>query len=731
MKGELNTFNTNKQILITLRGTKRCRSKKKFPRTSSSTKQIESNRSTVPHKKKLQRVYVSAIKALTGKDLSSYATDYFNLVDKLIANKGMPGAILRLKAIHNAAINSMLKQPNPEHPYLAVDGDGFPTIFKRLKKVGKTPAGIQAVNSLLSYYRCLRAPIQPDFTSIVTPGKEISDDLISELLSVVPRKWHFDLEELPQPRIAFKSSGGPNGQATLGAAKDIAALSESLCDSIIYIAEAQSGDDFVEAFEELRDLAYNDDQAPTASRLGVSPEGGGKSRIFAICDYWTQLVLKPLHSQLASLLKLQASDCTFNQSAGVPVIKQWTQERNDLFSFDLTAASDRIPISLQERLLGLLTGNTEYAEHWRNLMTNRGFRYRRKYYTWAVGQPLGAYSSWPSFTLAHHLMVRLAAKRAGTKAEYFMLGDDIVIAGTATANEYRLILGQLGVDINYTKSLVQTNAVEFAKRHFTQGVEVSSFPVNLTDSLVRDPHLIGEFVNHLVERSSITISPVSIDTFLQTVSLVSDVDYKKLQIISGNPITGRKALLPDQASDTAHTQYGVCGHELIWPALDEKLYQALYAVLKYKYIVREYSLLQRGRENYYSQIQLIRLPGIDPVHCHAHPIRLCMEERYCYQSNLAHQSIGKFWSQPEISRAVLPSVHSPSLKELTPTFLGRIKHEAKVILELYSAANSLQQFIQDNFGEERPCEHSPSYIIAQWAKSSQREPSGRNTDGLS
>jgi hypothetical protein len=58
-----------------------------------------------------------------------------------------------------------------------------------------------------------------------------------------------------------------------------------------------------------------------------------------------------------------------------------------------------------------------------------------------TGQPLGYYGSWALFSLTHHFLVWLAADKANPHRtrpfhRYALLGDDIVIADKAVADEY-------------------------------------------------------------------------------------------------------------------------------------------------------------------------------------------------------------------------------------------------------------------------------------------------------
>lgn len=75
---------------------------------------------------------------------------------------------------------------------------------------------------------------------------------------------------------------------------------------------------------------------------------------------------------------------------------------------------------------------------------------------YGCGQPMGAYSSFPSFALCHHFVVYLAAIKAGIapkSAQYALLGDDIVIRGKRLATAYLSILDELGVPISESKTL--------------------------------------------------------------------------------------------------------------------------------------------------------------------------------------------------------------------------------------------------------------------------------------
>lgn len=67
------------------------------------------------------------------------------------------------------------------------------------------------------------------------------------------------------------------------------------------------------------------------------------------------------------------------------------------------------------------------------------------------GQPLGALSSWPAFTLLHHLLIQRSAERVGIRGwfeDYAILGDDLVIGHAEVAREYKSLMQTLGVEIS-------------------------------------------------------------------------------------------------------------------------------------------------------------------------------------------------------------------------------------------------------------------------------------------
>lgn len=93
-----------------------------------------------------------------------------------------------------------------------------------------------------------------------------------------------------------------------------------------------------------------------ASRLNTKSEAGGKTRIFAQVDYWTQVALQDLHHYLMDELKLYPCDATFDQEQGARLVRSYTRRYKEVYSFDLTAATDLLPRKLQVHVLARYIG---------------------------------------------------------------------------------------------------------------------------------------------------------------------------------------------------------------------------------------------------------------------------------------------------------------------------------------------------------------------------------------
>jgi len=123
-------------------------------------------------------------------------------------------------------------------------------------------------------------------------------------------------------------------------------------------------------------------------RIAYFADKEGKTRVIAIGDYWSQACLKPYHEALGEILRSLPGDCTFNQGAFMTRLT-----KGPFYSFDLSNATDRMPLILQRRIFSHIFGE-EKANAWVELLV--GSEYITPLGTGAAylaGQPMGMYSS--------------------------------------------------------------------------------------------------------------------------------------------------------------------------------------------------------------------------------------------------------------------------------------------------------------------------------------------------
>jgi hypothetical protein len=115
-------------------------------------------------------------------------------------------------------------------------------------------------------------------------------------------------------------------------------------------------------------------------------------------------------------LKTLPNDGTFDQYASVKRCMLKVKVSKKSFGYDLSAATDRLPIQLQVSVISAFFG-VEFAEHWKTLLVGRPYVMRSEdetvMYRYSVGQPMGALSSWAMLAVTHHMIVQMCARELG------------------------------------------------------------------------------------------------------------------------------------------------------------------------------------------------------------------------------------------------------------------------------------------------------------------------------
>jgi len=228
---------------------------------------------------------------------------------------------------------------------------------------------IQILMTMLSCPRALRLKVNIDFRTITDPGIYIKEDLykrsfrgfIKSLKKLSPSNFTKKGLFLKNPSFStfhLSTKTGPSSfQSLYSCLLDLENLPLHLIKSIKIVG----GSHFCKQFDSLLlsypELAKLMDQPigikKPIRRLSVFPDSEGKTRIIAIGDYWSQTVLRPIHNIIYAILQDIPTDQTFCQAEGISGLLSRDTKH---FCFDLTAFTDRFPITIVKGILSILVG---------------------------------------------------------------------------------------------------------------------------------------------------------------------------------------------------------------------------------------------------------------------------------------------------------------------------------------------------------------------------------------
>ena len=407
--------------------------------------------------------------------------------------------------------------------------NGLPAILPPLwrKEVRRNNiAVIRLCACILNVYKALEGKyVLPDLSSILNPmpalpqlGEftEFCKEFFKRPGNKVQKTIGKFLDE--EPPLIF--TAGPNNPVSMfGFKEDNLALRDSkLWSPILDFAEsldfttrgfAAAIQDYltIERYVNEEDALYDspsvnylnsDKKDLKVGKLSLKYESAGKVRVFAIGDYYSQWVLRPLHNCIFYWLKQIHSDATFNQNEVLSTFMM--NNRNKRFwSFDLKSATDLIPRPLYHSALAYSFLTEKTATLWEKIL-DRDFHLPEELehlvdtsppvVRYGTGQPMGFLSSWAALALVHHLIVRFAWFRLNKdyhipNHKYLVLGDDLLISDKALAGEYLNVIEMFHIPITRYKSYENATIANFASQVWTnKGDNIS--PLSLKEIIQCD-----------------------------------------------------------------------------------------------------------------------------------------------------------------------------------------------------------------------------------------------------
>lgn len=560
-------------------------SKKGSGRKTKSSKRVPPH-TVWEYKPKLQNLGTVLNSILGIYDIPYYKEiidDVRGLITQLIQNHGFADGSARYKLIKDYTL-LLIEGRDPENPgWLATSrvyripsalGENFIQLVADCLNntdVSLKPKYYQAINTILNIVRMVDGLVEADLKSVTEKAKPIDQNLLDSFDHYVAK----ELENIKQFdnnvnlfNIRFNlKKNGPNGVPKIESAiQEAHALLNSNLQRPFKILCQELNCEYL--FEYLVHLTNNvsDDHTtletqPDTSKttrlrvLAGVPDKGFKTRLVAIVDFWSQLLLEPFRSHVQAVIekKFGKTDFRKDQDLGVAKMVEFQQRCLDsdvvesnglsitldakhLKCYDISSWTDKLHRDLQKIVVKRLF-NPRTAEAWAQLVVHCDWYYPKLGSTikYGQGQGMGTNGSFDIATLTEHLYINFIIDTKSSikgifpnNACYGKVGDDLWIYDPD--NLIPSSYADIHLPINYSKSkeFADGNSyTEFCARTFLNADDVSRISPNIV-SKSKDfryiPALLG-----LCSSRGIQLDASSFETLNNIVKGTEETYLHKLQ----------------------------------------------------------------------------------------------------------------------------------------------------------------------------------------------------------
>jgi len=400
---------------------------------------------------------------------------------------------------------SSLREVEPDYNFPRLSKSGLPSVIKTTDRASICNNSFRIIRlylSLFSIYRIIKIEFSPklntitdNFTGSNIHLKDFNTWLERNSKSILQKFSRLNILDLKSYRILpiLKSSPQGSRSYTHLIGSYVGLKNSEFFSQLKEYLELTKSANILILFRNIEYIMDRFNVVPknknlSLGKLSFKEEAAGKLRVFAMVDIITQSILEPLHRTLFNLFRNIPNDCTHDQDKGFKLAQDLSLKYNCSFGFDLSSATDRLPLSSQASVLNSLFG---IGDLWADILVKRDYEISSNKYgipegslRYSVGQPMGALSSWAMLNLVHHMMIQFIAThlekvpKGVWYSEYVILGDDLVLFDKEVADRYLSLCKELGVSINLSKSIISESkpVLEFAKRTSVKGVDVSALP---------------------------------------------------------------------------------------------------------------------------------------------------------------------------------------------------------------------------------------------------------------
>jgi hypothetical protein len=300
------------------------------------------------------------------KQSSFFIGIYHSYMRELLEQKGTLLTIKILKRCRLHFTRYLCGHPLLERDCVDITKEGIPVRLRLLKKLADGSIEDQKLlMTILLTTRTLKPKkdeeIPISYDSITDPfsGETKTLDLgtlrrVMIKMKLRPRK----LDDFDKEQMFLISKAGPHGPSTLTCYKSVQCFNDINIQGLIGLTCTEGMRWIFQLVAKVQNmnLKFRDGIKgyKCTRRLSIVKDPECKMRVIAIFDYISQIFLNNLAKHIYSDLRGLRPDRTFTQDPLFTHIQ--VSRKSNFHSLDLTAATDRFPIQLQEQVLSLLYG---------------------------------------------------------------------------------------------------------------------------------------------------------------------------------------------------------------------------------------------------------------------------------------------------------------------------------------------------------------------------------------
>jgi hypothetical protein len=538
-------------------------SKPNNPKAFGKTKSPHKNWEFKPNLENMGAVLHAIDPSVSIDSYNEWTKDWRFEIQKLIRNNGFAAGSRRVNLVRDYTLQ-LIEGRKPENPeWLATsevhnvpsclneDFIDYIVGYLRSSRDGLKPdhKKYQVILTILNIQRLYEGLVEPSYDSIIKKPTAIDPGFLDNFSKFVEaflnnKKKLRNYPRYDSTKVNFEeyrsnlSKSGPNGLPKLESAHLEA---KHLCKRPLFQPfkklSSHLGLEGLLAYVSLlaeipipdgRDEYKIKDDDVNLRKLIAVPDKGFKTRVVAICDFWTQLLLEPIRDHVQKVISfLFTQDYRLDQELGVEAMIQFQKDCMDgktinghvldikhLKFYDISAWTDRFHRDLQKITMKHLF-DSKTSECWAQLTVHcewyvPGLGTHIKY---GQGQGMGTNGSFDIATLTDHLFIHFMYDQEGYSGifenmPYGKVGDDLWIYDPS--DSYQDYCEKINLPINIQKSKIYCplgSIAEFCSRTAINGIDVSRVSpnvINQSNDFRNIPQLLS-----VCNRRDIVLNPSS------------------------------------------------------------------------------------------------------------------------------------------------------------------------------------------------------------------------------